>query len=74
MIHFQAPDANGTEFVSICDKVHEVGVLTRKWFQVSAGETHPHDQCDLCEFDEGKQSNRLRYFYTHSLLQLDSSY
>lgn len=69
MIHFQAPDGNSTEFVSVCDEQHTVGELTKKWFQVSAGETHPHSNCDLCEFDAGRQSNRLDYFYTRGLLK-----
>ena len=75
MIHFQSPDGNGTEFVSVCDdgKQHEVGELTRKWFQVSVGETQAHTQCDLCEFDEGKQSSRLKSFYSHGLLKKNNS-
>lgn len=71
MIHFQSPEATGTEFVSVCEdgKVHESGELTRKWYQVSEGETQAHPACDLCEFDEGRQQNRLHYFYSHGLLK-----
>lgn len=71
MIHFQAPDGNGTESVSVCEdgKQHEVGELTRKWFQVSPGDTSPHSECDLCQFDEGRMSSRLSYFYSHGLLK-----
>lgn len=69
MIHFQSPEATKTEFVSVCDKTHEVGELTRKWYQVSEGETQPHNDCDLCEFDEGRQQSRLHHFYSHGLLK-----
>lgn len=56
--HYVAPNAGGTEFLSVCSR-HQpnLGPCCR---EVSAGRTFPHRACDLCEMlDDGRLPFRL---------------
>jgi hypothetical protein len=68
LVHMQATNHDGVEYVSICHKKHKTKLDMAKWV-FSKDASFAHSECDVCQFDRGEYPQRLASIIEAGLTQ-----